>query len=435
MRHHHVILALASTSLTLFAGACNETNLVGAQFVSNPVTDVEGDTQYTYTPIVAGSFPPDTIFTLLAGPAGMVAAADGEVTWNPTFADLGVHAVELQVTDGEVLAVQAWDVSVHQNLLFGVSYSPLGHTGSTVTQDEDDFATEHATFGRLVGYSGSWRDSLSSAGTIPIFASDAMDEAVSRGFETVIGFQWADDSGNPDLLSDGDGADNSWSNQETRDEFLMTVEGFALMYQPRYLFLGDEVNTWALTHPGDWADWLTELEDCANAIVAVSPLTCVFTTFQLEHMKGLGSGTQGWMDAPQWNLVDDLEAGGFLHGVGFTSYPHFEYAAPGAMPMGYYTEIAAHWTGQSYFTEIGWAGAANAPYPGSPTDQDAFVGQFISQTEGMPVEMALWLYLHDFDGQGATPAFTDMGLRSNDGMVIRPAEATWSAAVLLRERP
>lgn len=428
-------LPIASLCCVVLMGGCKETDLVGAQFVSTPDTAAPADEEYVYDSIAAGVFPGSTVYDLLAAPAGMVVDPTGLVTWTPTIAELGNHAVELLVNDGSVSTIQAWQIQVHQDLVMGVLYSPRGHAMSILPEAEEDFALEHAEFGRLVGYWGSWRDSLSEAGTVPTFAVDALDDVALNGYEYVIGFSWAAPDGTADLLSDGNGMDNSWSNQETRDEFLSMVEGFAQLHQPAYLFLGNEVNTWYLQDPAGWADWLTELEACALAIKAVSPATLVFSTFQLEHMKGLGGGTQGWMDAAHWNLVDDLELGGYLDGLGFTSFPYFEYATPQAIPAGYYDEITAHWSGPILFTEVAWPATANAPYPGGLTAQEDMLGIFLGQLEPLPVELGLWIYLHDFDGQGATPAHTDVGFRSNDGLVVRPSEAFWKAAVSLRERP
>ncbi len=430
-------LVLACAASLPLLGGCSETDLLGAHFVTTPVTSVEAGEEYSYAARSAGVQPSLKTYTLLTAPAGMTVSASGLVSWTPTFAELGIDSVRLQVSDGEHTDVQSWDITVHQDLLFGVNYSPLGHTGSTTQMDESDFAAEHKDFGKLVGYMGNWRDSEASAGTIPSFASAAMVQAASSGFVPVIGFRWADSNGAPDLTSDGitfGTAPNSWANQETRDEFLMMVEGFASTYAPRYLYLGYEVNTWSLANPGHWPDWLSQLEECTEAIKAVSPNTFVFTTFQYEHMQGLGEN-QGWVDADQWTLVDDLESGAFLDGVGFTSYPHFEYDTPALIPADYYDEIGMHWTGQILFPELGWPAVVDGAFPGSPTQQDDMMSGFMTRIEGLPIELAMWLYLHDFDGQAGTPGFMDIGMRSNDGMVVRPSEATWKTATDLRERP
>jgi hypothetical protein len=417
---------------------CSETELRGAYFVTTPVSTVVAGQTYTYTARSAGVLPTLKTYSLLTAPAGMSVDSEGIVTWMPGFTELGVQPVRLKVSDGTQSEEQSWNLTVHQDLLFGVNYSPEGHTGSIGTDDEEAFAAEHKDFGKVVGYLGDWRDSQADAGTIPTWAVTAMEQVASNGFVPVIGFRWADDAGVADLTSDGMltgvGSANDWTNQETRDEFLMMVEGFASTYKPRYLHLGYEVNTWALLNNPDWPNWLSQLEECTTAIKAVSPNTFVFTTFQLERMKGLGAN-QTWVDAAHWNLVDDLETAAFLDGVGFTSYPHYEYDDPTNIPTTYYDEIEAHWTGRILFSEIGWPAIPNAPFPGLPAEQNTMMNAFISGVEGLPVELAVWLYLHDFDGEAATPAHMGIGMRDNAGTVHGASEQTWKDAVELRERP
>lgn len=91
------------------------------------------------------------------------------------------------------------------------------------------------------------------------------------GFTTVVGLGWASGSGDPDLTSESNRQDNSWSNQETRDEFLSMVTKFAREYQPPFLFLGNETNLYCRTHSTtEWALWLSEYSACYDSIKAVS---------------------------------------------------------------------------------------------------------------------------------------------------------------------
>lgn len=418
----------------LCAAGCKEAELVGARFVGSPTTSAPADQDYAYQALISAVQPP-AAYTLVTGPAGMAVDVDGMVTWTPTFGDLGAHPVRLEGTDGENLAVLEWEVAVHQDVNCGVSYSPEGHASSITSDADDAFFVASFDYGRVVGFRTNWRDSLMEAGTIPANAVFAQDSRTQYGFFPLLTFSWADGAGVPDLLSEADMVDNSWSNQETRDEFRTMVAAYASQYAPPYLCLGHEVNTWYLANTADYADWLTQLEECYDAIKAASPNTKVFVSFQLEHIKGLGAGTIGWTDGPQWNLVDDLEAGDFADAVAFTSYPYFEYTTPAGVPANYYDEIAAHWSGEVIFTEAGWPGVANAPYPGGLTQQSDFVDELFTRLEGLDTEVLLWLYLHDLDNQAAFPQFQDMGFRSNDGMTVRPADATWQTTVDLRERP
>ncbi len=428
------LLLACSIAVALSASGCQDPELVGARFVGAPTTSAPADEDYEYQSLISAVQPP-AAYTLVTAPAGMTVDADGMVTWTPGFADLGLHPVRLEGTDGENLAVLEWEVNCHQDVNCGLTYSPEGHVSSITPETDEAFFVESFDYGRVVGFRTNWRDSLLEAGEIPDGGLFAQERRTQYGIFPLITFSWADEAGVPDLLSEADMVDNSWSNQETRDEFRMMVAAYAGQYAPPYICLGHEVNTWFLANTADYADWLTQLEESYDAIKAASPNTKVFVSFQLERLKGLGSGTIGWMDAPQWNLIDDLEAGDFADAVAFTTYPYLEFATPAAVPADYYDEIATHWSGEVIFTEAGWPAVANAPYPGDPTQQSDFVGVLFERLEGVDSEVLLWLYLHDLDNQAAFPQFQEMGFRSNDGMTVRPADAVWQTAVDLRERP
>jgi hypothetical protein len=319
--------------------------------------------------------------------------------------------------------------------LLGVALSPRGHTSSSTTQDWIDFYSGHAAYGRVIAFHGMWRDHPTGDGEIPALATAAMDAAAHFGFTPVVGLGWSDGAGAPNLTSESEPGNNSWTNAETRSEFLSMVTAFASTRHPPFLFLGNETNSYAVTHSvAEWAAWMSELFACYDAIKAASPSTFVFTTFQLEKMKGLGAATSGWTFAPQWGLLSELSASGKIDGVGFTTYPYFEYADPAAIPNDYYDEIAQHWTGPVLFTEVGWPAVASPPFPGGVAAQADFVPRFFALTERLDRRYAAWLFLHDWDGEATTPPFRGIGLRSNDGSVVRPSDSAWRASVVTLER-
>ena len=201
----------------------------------------------------------------------------------------------------------------------------------------------------------------------------------------------------------------------------------------REVYLGRVLSSGlALSHSAaEWAGWLSQLAECSAAIRQESPDTLLFTTFQLERLKGIGR-YNGWGGPPVWEPVDEMEAAGLVDALGFTSYPYFEYDRPTDVPADYYDEIAAHCSGPVIFTEIGWLGAPSGPYPGDEQDQAGFFPRFFELGAGLDLVYAVWLFLHDWDGQDAMPAFRYIGLRTNDG-TPRPADAVWRNAVERRE--
>lgn len=312
----------------------------------------------------------------------------------------------------------------------GVTLSPRGHTNASTEQDYLNHFQNRSN-GKVVAFHGKWRDSVSSAGSIPALALLAISESKKNGYIPVIGLGWSDGNGSPDLTSDSN-SDNSWNNSETRSEFLAMVEALARDHAPPYLFLGNEVNSYYVTHSqGEWTKWIEVYQAAYDVIKAASPSTFVFTTFNLEKMAG-GGAKNGWAYAPHWQLIADH--GSKLDGVGFTSYPYFDFDTPSAISSDYYTRIESHWTGPLLFTELGWKASATVPYAGSEADQAAFVSRFFELTGQVDLEYVAWLFEHDWHNQASVPAFIDIGFKDNLGNQTRMAATRWAEAVSLRER-
>ena len=397
---------------------------------TKPVRQVEAGTAYAYA-LKAENAGGKLTWELLEGPVGMALSAAGELTWSPVYADLGEHQVRVGVSDGSDSAEQAFFLRVHQGLALGVTFSPRGHTTGWTAQDFVDHY-ENRVHGKLVAFHGHWRDDVTDDGEIPSLITTAFTAAARYGFTPALGVGWADGEGEPDLTSESDPGNNSWTNPETASEFLSMVQDLAATHQPPYLFLGNETNSYYATHTAqEWADWVAVRNQAYNVVKGASPDTMVSTVFQLERMKGLPP----FNDPVHWDLVDALETSGKADALAFTSYPYLAYSTPGAVPLDYYDEIADHWTGPVVFTEIGWLSAPSGPYPGGEAEQEAFVGSFFDLTDDLDLEYVTWLFLHDWDGQAGVPAFAGIGFRDNLAAVLRPADAAWQAAVVLRERP
>jgi hypothetical protein len=373
-------------------------------------------------------------WSLLVAPTGVTISQDGLLRWAPGVEDLGRHLIRVVLRARTASASMSWHVTVDQGVLMGVSFSPRGHTAHSTETDVRKHFDNHEPYGRVIAFPTNWRDSIELAGAIPEAAVDGLEAARDFHFTPAIAIGWTDAGGQPDLASQSEPGNNTWSNQETRDEFLAMVRDLAEEWQPPVLILGTETNTYWLTHtPLEWAGWITELNLCYDAVKAVSPNTQVCTTFQYERLRG-GGRRNGWNDPPQWNLLDELGRVVRVDAAGFTSYPYFDHDTPDAIPADYYDPIAARWGGAVWFSGTGWLSRAGPVFPGSEPDQAAFVDLFFARTSGLRLMGATWLFLHDWDGEAATPAFAGIGFRDNLATDVRRSDSEWRSAVSLRER-
>jgi hypothetical protein len=422
--------ALSLVLPCLLAGCGNQASIL---FVSRPPGSAAIRAPLSYQAAVRFENGPAT-FALVSGPAGATVTNTGLLQWTPVYADLGVHTFALQATDSSKSVTQNFQVRVHQGIDMGVALSPRGHTQTSTSLDFAEHLQPDSPHGRLRGFHGNWRNSVLTAGVVPQLFQSAGVFVNTFGTTPAFVVGWADGTGTPDLTSESEPGNNSWSNVETRNEFLAMVTALAQQQQPPTLLLGNEVNMYLVTHsPTEWADWLSQYQACYTAIKAVSPNTQVGMVWQLELLKGLGANV-GWTFPAQWTDFDAVVAAGSLDVMGFTSYPYLHYDLVTDLLADHYEEIALHWTGRIAFTEIAWPAAAHPPFPGSESQQADFVTSFFALSDDLEMLYVAWLFLHDFDGQALHPGFEDIGLRNNQGTVIRLADALWQSAVALRQQ-
>ena len=428
-------LRFLTAFLVIGAFACSSSDSDGLRFQSaiDAVQSVEAGSPYSLTVRVSGADPAAT-FALTAAPTGMTVSNTGDITWDPSLADLGQESVTLVVNDADETITAQWTVWVHQGVLMGTAYSPPGFESNTTTAGTINWLQDGSD-GFAIGYHTNWRDAGATMGEIPGFLSSGVAARDQFGVVPTFVVGWADGNGLADLTSDSEPGNNTWSNLETRQEFVAMVTAFAQSAQPARLALANEFNIWWASNQALYADWESLYEEAYDAIKAVSPGTDVYATFQLEFLKDEAQ-TTGWTGGDTWACFDSMEATGKLDVAAFTSYPYFGAATPAAMASDHYGEIALHWpAGPVTFTEIGWLAAQSGPYPGSTADQAAFVDRFFELTTDLDLDVVQWLFAHDFDGQAMFPPFVGVGLRNNDGSVARPADGAWRDQVELRQVP
>lgn len=202
-------------------------------------------------------------------------------------------------------------------------------------------------------------------------------------------------------------------NEENRDAYKRLIVDFAEAYQPEYLGVGVEINE--LKDPGDVDAFVAFFPLVYDAVKAVSPGTQVFTSFQLERMKG-GGGMFGEENKPQWSLINRFPKADL---VAFTTYPNLVFANPSDIPNEYYTEIVQHVKKPVIFSEVAWHSSNIENWESSPEEQANFVRTFFLLSSSVNARMALWTHVFD---QEYSPPFDALGLRSKKP---RPAWNAW----------
>ena len=293
--------------------------------------------------------------------------------------------------------------------LKGLSFSPKSLSGSNIS----DYFDKAEVLNGAVTWAGDWNDlSKKSGGPSLVVPKSKKANLVPITMATT-----HTDAGQGNVK-----AIRPLTDSQT-ESYAQYAADFAAENKPAYIGLGIEVNRIYESSTSDYQWFVNLFNKSASAIHAASPGTKVFTTFQLERLKGLKGGLFGGKNdenANNWNLLNDFSAADAL---GFTSYPSLIYHSPADMPSDYYTSITAHTSKPILFSELGWpAGDVATGWNSTPELQQQFVARFFELTSSFKSRVNIWSFL--YDPETVVP-FNTMGLFSSDG-TERPA---WQAFI------
>ncbi len=231
------------------------------------------------------------------------------------------------------------------------------------------------------------------------------------------------------------GWDPSFANTDVREAITNLSLWILREFEPRYLGLSSEINTYLDAHPDEIPHYLTLYREIYNAIKAESPATQVFVTFQWEQVNGLHLGPE--QRQPDWDQIELFEPDLDLWVI--SSYPFVAFGTGADIPDDYYTPLLARTDKQLAVAEGGFISRQTGPFSGTPQDQ---VDQLTSVHDQIGSRLDFWinLILDDFDpaaiadpmrdqGRSETDIstlglFASIGLREHDG-TPKPAMTIW----------
>jgi hypothetical protein len=281
---------------------------------------------------------------------------------------------------------------------------------------EEDWRTLYRALPELGGWVGTFASWSPEGGMPDIMRSQA---AVGGAFDfhTVpnVGFS-RQDIGEYGLTVD-------FTDPDQVEVYSEALAALARDVRPSFLGVGNEINLLWEDDPAAFDAFATALPGIADRVREASPRTRVFTTFQLEFLRG-GGAISGVEREPRWDLVDAVADA--IDFVAFTTYPWFDYPTPEEIPGDYYRAILDELELPIGFTELGWPAGELAVAPGglgagTPEAQAAFIERLEELLEG--IEPVLGLWVHAFDSPAAGELFATLGLHEADGTPRTSVEA------------
>lgn len=197
------------------------------------------------------------------------------------------------------------------------------------------------------------------------------------------------------------------------EELIRVAVAIAKKYQPKYISLGVESNSFYLFQQETFDLYVRYAREAYNEIKAASPNTMVMNNFQLEYMKGEASLTGKDLEQ-NWHIISMFE--GRIDLVSFTVYPFLEFKTVDEIPNDYLAEILDHTSLPIMITETGWPTEDIASgVAGSNQDQTDYMMKLIKQSDDIEVEVIVWVLPHDASFGEAGGIFDHISLFDNDG--------------------
>ena len=232
----------------------------------------------------------------------------------------------------------------------------------------------------------------------------------------------------------------SFANPKIRAAFTNYTLWIVRTFQPHYLGLASEINTYMDAHPEDAANFVSLYHEVYALIKAEAPDTQVFVTFQWDDLNNMWSqpeeGHRQKFDV-NWEQVDAFEPDLDLWAI--SSYPYFVFPSSADIPADYYSRLLARTSKRVAVAEGGWASGDVGVFHGMPEDQVGYLNAIHDQ---LGSRLAFWVYLvlNDFDMESYAQfdgnqnvsetdmntlgMFASLGLREMDG-TPKPALEVW----------
>jgi hypothetical protein len=229
----------------------------------------------------------------------------------------------------------------------------------------------------------------------------------------------------------------SFKNPKVRSAFTNYTLRIVREFQPYYLGLASEINTYADAHPEDFPNYLSLYRDVYAAVKAEAPETQIFVTFQWEDLNNLFP--QPDEDAAplgqiKWDLVEAFEPELDLWVI--SSYPYITFGSADQIPADYYTPLLTRTDKPLAVAEGGWISEDFQHIKATPEDQVGYLNAIHDQ---IGPRLDFWIYLlaqdlnlesyrklikgRDLETLGF---FTTVGMITTDG-TPKPALDVWDS--------
>lgn len=183
-------------------------------------------------------------------------------------------------------------------------------------------------------------------------------------------------------------------------------------FDPPYLGLASEINTYMDAYPEDTEHYLSLYQELYDQIKLESPDTQVFVTFQWDDLNNMFQAASEGRAAydTNWEQVEIFEPD--LDVWAMSSYPYFVFNGQ-PIPEDYYTPLLGRTDKPLAISEGGFSSRSFGPILSSPESQIAYINAIDTQI-GDRLSFWVYLLLADLDMEALEAPMRESGMSDND---------------------
>jgi hypothetical protein len=200
----------------------------------------------------------------------------------------------------------------------------------------------------------------------------------------------------------------SFSNPDVRQAFVNFSKWIVREFEPAYLGLASEINTYMDAYPDDVEAYVSLYKETYAQVKSIDPDVRIFVTFQWDDLNNMfPPASEGRAQyATNWDQVEVFEP--YLDLWVISSYPYFAFPQGMDIPGDYYAPLLEKTDKPLAVAEGGWSSMPIGPVRGDEAGQEAYL-QAIHDQLGERLDFWVYLILSDLDMDSISAAARDQG--------------------------
>ncbi|KAA3647797.1 MAG: hypothetical protein DWQ07_02100 [Chloroflexi bacterium] len=213
------------------------------------------------------------------------------------------------------------------------------------------------------------------------------------------------------------GLPDTWEASFANPDVRAAITNFTIWivqeYQPHYLGLASEINTYADAHPDDFPHYVSLYKEIYDLVKTEAPDTQVFVTFQWDDLNNVLPEISEGRAAfdTNWDQIEIFEPQLDIWAI--SSYPYVFFPSMSEVPGDYYSRLLDRTDKPLAVAEGGYSSRQIGPFTGTEQDQVDYLNAIHTQI-GERLDFWVYLVLSDFNIDSFKQFMQEQGIENDD---------------------